>query len=146
MYLFRGVDEQEEERERARGDGGAIGGQRGDALEQLVQRWRARIAMSARATGLAKRFHRLERVVTFEAFDHPAQRGGEPPNILMQGDVFGTNGCVTRPRVRRRRVGVKSGGRGRPRCHVAKLPARVRVGDVANSIVAGAALAVKIEE
>ena len=67
MHLLGGVDEQEEERERARGDGAQLERERLDLVEQLVERGRVRVAMAARAARLAERLDRVERLLALEA-------------------------------------------------------------------------------
>ena len=91
MHLLRGVDQQEEERERARGDRGTLERERGHLLEQRVERGRVGLAMATRAAGLAERLDALERLLALEAADDPAERCGEPAHVLVQRDVFAAN-------------------------------------------------------
>src|SRR5439155_13076365 len=88
VHLRRRVDQEEEERERARRDGGEMQRRRGDALEKLVECRRARSAMSPRATGLADRLDGLERSLAFQPSYHTAERAGEPAHVDVEGDIF----------------------------------------------------------
>jgi hypothetical protein len=88
VHLLGGVDEQEEERERARRDRRELEGERFDLGEELVERGRVGVAVASRAAGAAQRLDRLERQLTLEAADDAAERAGEPSDVLVEGDVL----------------------------------------------------------
>ena len=123
MHLLGGVDEQEEERERARGDRAQLERQRFD-LVRADRRARARrVAVAPRAAGAAEGLDRVERLLALEAEDDAAERGGEPADVLVEGNV------LTPDRGTRKRDGAhRGGGSGPARPRLAGLVRRVRQG------------------
>jgi hypothetical protein len=92
VYLFRGVDEQEEEGEGARGDRAPLERKCFDLREEGVEGRSAGIAVAPRAACLTQRLDRFERRLALEPADHAAKRGGEPPHVVVQWDVL-TSHC-----------------------------------------------------
>jgi hypothetical protein len=90
MHLLGGVDEQEEERERARRGGAHLERKPAHALEKGIQRWRVGIATPAGATRAPQTFDNLKRVVPLELPNHAAKGAGEPADVLVQRHVLWT--------------------------------------------------------
>ena len=88
VHLLGGVDEQEEQRERARDDRGSIERQGVHDREQLIERRRARLAAPPRAAGASERFDGVERIVALQPANDGAERGGEEANVVVEGKVF----------------------------------------------------------
>jgi hypothetical protein len=77
VQLLGGVDEQEEQCERACRDGAKLEGEGRDVVEQLVERRRARIGMAPGPTGAAKLLYRIECLVPLEPADDAAECRGK---------------------------------------------------------------------
>src|SRR5436309_2725760 len=90
MNLLGSVDQQEEQRECARGDSGCVERESLHASEELVERRRILVAAAARPRGTTKSLDLLERVVTLETLDDPAECCREPAYILVERLVLGT--------------------------------------------------------
>ena len=89
MHLLGGVDEQEEERERARGDGAELERQTlRPASRSSSSDGARRIAVAASAAGLSQALDRVERLLALEPADDAPERGGEPADVLVEGDVL----------------------------------------------------------
>jgi hypothetical protein len=108
MHLLGRVDEQKEEREGARGDRAQLERKGLDLGEELVERRRGWIAVATRAAGAAEGLDRLERQLTLEAADDAAERGGQPADVFVQGDVLAAD------RRAGNRDGAERGGRAGP--------------------------------
>src|SRR4051794_38037743 len=79
--------------------------------------------MAPRAAGAAERLDRVERLLPLEPEDDAAERGGEPADVLVEGNV------LTPDRRTRKRDGAhRRGGGGPVRPRLAGLVRRVRQG------------------
>src|SRR5688500_17149532 len=88
MYLLGGVDEEEEQREGARGDDAQLEWKRRDVVEQFVDGRGARIAVAACSARPAKLLDGIERLVPLEPADDAAESRGEAPDVVVEGEVF----------------------------------------------------------
>jgi len=121
VHLLGRVDEQEEEGEGARGDRAQLEGEPLYLVQQVVERWSGRVAMATRAAGAAERLDRVERLLPLEPEDDAAERGGEPADVLVEGNVLTPDGGTRKRDGTRRR-----GGSGPTRPRLAGLVRRVR--------------------
>ena len=87
MHLLGGIDEEEEERERPRRRGGKWKGKGFHALEELLERRRARLFAAVRARIPAKRFYRLERFITLESAYDTTERRRVAADVVVQGKI-----------------------------------------------------------
>jgi hypothetical protein len=94
VQLLGGVDEQEEQCERACRDGAKLEGEGRDVVEQLVERRRARIGMAPGPTGAAKLLYRIECLVPLEPADDAAECRGKAADVVVEGDVFLAGGGI----------------------------------------------------
>jgi hypothetical protein len=100
MDLLSRVDEQEEERKRTRGAGALIDRKRGDLGQELVERRGTHIPTAPRAAGAAERFDGLERFITLEPPNYPAECVGKPAHVFVERKIlgarrrFGRNGAA----------------------------------------------------
>jgi hypothetical protein len=92
VHLLGSVDQEEEEGEGARRDGAEREGESLYLLEQLVEGRGIGVAVPAGAAGAAQAFDGIEGLLPFEAADHPAERRGEPADVLMEGNVLAPDG------------------------------------------------------
>jgi hypothetical protein len=92
MHLLGGIDEEEEEREGARGERREIERKGGDFLEEGIEVFRVGVAAPARSAGTAEPIDSLKRRFTLEPQDDAAERRGEAPHVIVKRDVFWT--CV----------------------------------------------------
>jgi hypothetical protein len=121
MHLLGRVDEQEEESKGARGNRAELERQSLDLLQQLVERGSGRVAVASCAAGAAEGLDRVERLLPLEPEDDAAERGGEPADVLVEGNVLTPDGGT------RKRDGTRRRGRGGPaRPRLAGLVRRVR--------------------
>jgi len=121
VHLLGGVDEQEEEGEGARGDRAQLEREPFYLAQKFVERWGSRVAMAPRAAGAAEGLDRVERLLPLEPEDDAAERGGEPADVLVEGNVLTPDGGT------RKRDGARRGGGGGPtRPRLAGLVRRVR--------------------
>src|SRR5690242_3064056 len=90
-------------------------------MEQLLERRCGRVAMAACPAGAAQRLDRVERLLPLEPQDDAAERGGEPADVLVEGNV------LTPDRRPRKRDGAhRRGGSGPARPRLTGLVRRVR--------------------
>jgi hypothetical protein len=90
--LFGGVDEQKEERERARNDGALRYTERVDLTQQIVERRSSPLAVTASPRSGAKALDDLERLLSLESLNDASQRAGQPANIFVERNVFSSRG------------------------------------------------------
>jgi len=121
MDLLGRVDEQEEEGEGARGDRTQLEGEPFYLAQKFVERWGSRVAMAPRAAGAAEGLDRVERLLPLEPEDDAAERGGEPADVLVEGNVLTPDGGT-----RKRDGARRGGGSGPTRPRLAGLVRRVR--------------------
>jgi len=91
MSLLGGVDQQKEECERARRHRALLDRQTVDPLEKLFEGRSIALAVTPRAGRDAKLLDDLERFLSLEPLDHPAECGGEPADILVEREVLGAS-------------------------------------------------------
>jgi hypothetical protein len=90
MHLLGGIDEEEEEREGARGERREIERKRGDFLEECIEAFRTGVAAAACSACTAEAIDGLKRRFTLEPQDDVAERCGEAPHVIVKRDVFRT--------------------------------------------------------
>jgi hypothetical protein len=100
MHLLRSIDQQEEERERARSDANKLGRELRHAIDQLVEIGRTVLVSSSSSAAPAQAIDYIECLIAFESLNYPTKRSAEIPDILMKREVFRTN-VVLRARCRR---------------------------------------------
>ena len=88
VRLLGGVDEQKEQRKRARRHRAVLYGEPVDLSQQLVETRRPGVAVTARPCRYAKLFNDLEGLLSIEPPDDSAESAGKPTNIFVQRKVF----------------------------------------------------------
>ena len=88
MHLFGGVDEQEEQRERAGGHSTQRERQRVHHMEQRLERGRTIVRSPARARQATQRIHGGEGFFALEPTDNAAECCGETPNVFVERKVY----------------------------------------------------------
>ena len=86
--LFRRIDQQEEEGERASNDLGLREGNPADRGEQFLNRGSVRPLVAAGPAGLAEVLDRLVAGLPLHAENDAAQGGGEPLHVFAEGTVL----------------------------------------------------------
>src|SRR3954468_17084124 len=87
MHLLGGIDEEEEQRERACCRCGERKRQGLDALEELLEIGSTPFLASPRTRGATKRLDGLERLVSLESPDDATEGGREATDVLVQGKI-----------------------------------------------------------
>src|SRR5687767_6341960 len=92
MSLLGGVDQQKEERERARGDGALLDGESVDFAQKIVESGSSRLTVTARARREAKTLDDLERFLSFQSLDDASERSGQPADVVVERQVLLSRG------------------------------------------------------
>ena len=88
MSLLGGVDQQKEERERARGDRTLLHGESVHLAQQIVERRRAGLTVPARARCGPKTLDDIERLLSFESLDDASERAGQPADVVVEREIL----------------------------------------------------------
>ena len=91
MSLLGGVDQQKEERERARSHRALLYTQTVDPAQKLVDRWSVGIVVTPPTRRDTKLFDDLECFPPLEPLDHSTKCGGEPADIFVERKIFGAS-------------------------------------------------------
>jgi hypothetical protein len=95
VCLFRGVDQEKEERESSRGHRALFDGKSVYLAEETLQRHGVTIAMASSARGNAQLLDDLKRLLPLETLDYASQCTRKPADVLVEGKIFWT-GCAPR--------------------------------------------------
>jgi hypothetical protein len=90
MRLLGGVDQQEEERERAGRHCALRDGESVDEPEQPLEGGRIFGAMPPGSGGDPQPLDDREGLVTFEPADYSSESARKPPDVLVEGEIFCT--------------------------------------------------------
>src|ERR1700694_3793701 len=88
VCLLGGVDEQKEERERARGDRALLHAQSVDFAKQVVERRSAGLTVTPSARRRPKALDDLEGFHSFQSLDDAAEGAGQPANVVVEREIL----------------------------------------------------------
>jgi hypothetical protein len=88
VRLFGGVDQQEKEGEGTGRHSTVRDGESVDLPQQVVESRSVGIPVPAGARSNAQPLDDRERLVTLEAPDYATERTGQPPNVVVEGEIL----------------------------------------------------------
>jgi hypothetical protein len=88
VRLFRGINQQKEERERARSNCALLDAESVDLAEQVIEGRGVGVPVPSGARGDAQAFDDRERLLSFEPPDYTPQRSCEPAYVIVEGQIF----------------------------------------------------------
>jgi len=100
MNLFRGIDQQEKEGERSRGDSNKLRRKFRHAIDQLAKIGRTLLVPSSCSAAAAQAIDYIECLITLESLNYATKRSAKISDILVKRKIFRTD-VILRARSRR---------------------------------------------